>query len=199
MLQWAGLWVDLVRVPPSGTWERRRADLFGLGSTWVPPPADLDPTTGLQRLVQAYLTGFGPARPREIADWIGIPPRVVIDVVGDLALRRFAAEDGSELVDLPRMPLPAPDTPAPVRFLPHWDATLLVHCRRTQLLAERHRPRVFSIKTPQSVATFLVDGAVAGAWRYVDGRIELDPYEPIPAAARRELDAEGERLAVFMS
>jgi hypothetical protein len=24
-----GLWVDLVRVPPSGTWERRRADLYG--------------------------------------------------------------------------------------------------------------------------------------------------------------------------
>src|SRR5215218_6767362 len=25
-----GLWVDLVRAPPSGTWERRRADLFAL-------------------------------------------------------------------------------------------------------------------------------------------------------------------------
>ena len=25
-----GLFVDLVRVPPSGTWERRRADLFAL-------------------------------------------------------------------------------------------------------------------------------------------------------------------------
>src|SRR5688572_3016320 len=23
-----GLWIDLVRVPPSGTWERRRADLY---------------------------------------------------------------------------------------------------------------------------------------------------------------------------
>jgi hypothetical protein len=25
----AGLWLDMVRVPPSGTWERRRADLYG--------------------------------------------------------------------------------------------------------------------------------------------------------------------------
>jgi len=31
----AGLWVDMVRVPPSGTWERRRADLFGLAETWM--------------------------------------------------------------------------------------------------------------------------------------------------------------------
>ena len=28
--KWVGMWVDLVRVPPSGTWERRRADLVRL-------------------------------------------------------------------------------------------------------------------------------------------------------------------------
>ncbi|TML47077.1 MAG: winged helix DNA-binding domain-containing protein, partial [Actinobacteria bacterium] len=29
------IWVDLVRVPPSGTWERRRADLYGLAEDWL--------------------------------------------------------------------------------------------------------------------------------------------------------------------
>ena len=43
-----------------------------------------------------------------------------------------------------------PDTPAPVRFLPHWDANLLVHARRTGLLPEAHRPRVFQTRNPQS-------------------------------------------------
>jgi len=33
----AGLWLDLVRVPPSGTWERRRADLYGLADDWLGP------------------------------------------------------------------------------------------------------------------------------------------------------------------
>ena len=33
----ASLWVDLVRVPPSGTWERRRADRLGLAEDWVGP------------------------------------------------------------------------------------------------------------------------------------------------------------------
>ena len=32
-----GLWVDLVRVPPSGTWERRRADRLALAEDWVGP------------------------------------------------------------------------------------------------------------------------------------------------------------------
>src|SRR5206468_2452656 len=31
-----GLWVDLIRVPPSGTWEHRRADLYGLADEWLP-------------------------------------------------------------------------------------------------------------------------------------------------------------------
>jgi hypothetical protein len=58
---------------------------------------------------------------------------------------------------------------------------------------------VFDNKNPPSVPTFLVDGRVAGAWRYDDRRIELEPYEPVSRAALRELRAEGERLAAFMS
>jgi len=43
-----------------------------------------------------------------------------------LSLVRYRDELGRELVDLSDAPLPDPDTPAPVRFLPHWDAALLV-------------------------------------------------------------------------
>ncbi|HWI02719.1 MAG TPA: crosslink repair DNA glycosylase YcaQ family protein, partial [Acidimicrobiales bacterium] len=34
-----GLWEDFVRVPPSGTWERRRADLYAAAGDWLGPPA----------------------------------------------------------------------------------------------------------------------------------------------------------------
>jgi hypothetical protein len=54
-----GLWVDLVRVPPSGTWERRRADRLALAEDWVGPP-DVTEDDGLAHLVRAYLRGFGP-------------------------------------------------------------------------------------------------------------------------------------------
>ena len=49
----------------------------------------------------------------------------------------FRGEDGAVLYDLPRAPRPDADTPAPVRFLPVWDATLLVHARRTGILPEQ--------------------------------------------------------------
>ena len=32
-----GLWVDLIRVPPGGTWQRRRADVLALADQWVGP------------------------------------------------------------------------------------------------------------------------------------------------------------------
>jgi hypothetical protein len=93
--------------------------------------------------------------------------------------------------------LPDPDTPAPVRFLPTWDATLLVHARRTQVLPKEYRNLVFSTKTPHSVPTFLVDGAVAGSWRYEKGRVRLDQFGRLPPAERTELEEEAERLAAF--
>lgn len=123
--------------------------------------------------------------------------RAIAAALDRIELRRFRAEDGAELVDLPRAPLPEPATPAPVRFLPTWDATLLVHARRSQILPDEHRPKVFSTKTPQSVPTFLVDGAVAGTWRYERGRIEIEPFGRLERAARREVEAEAERLAAF--
>jgi hypothetical protein len=196
MFNGIGMWLDLVRVPPAGTWERRRADIYGLAEGWLGPPS-VTPAEGLEHLIRRYLQGFGPAAPADIASWAGLPPRSVDAAVQGLELRRFRDESGGLLVDLPRLALPAADAPAPVRFLPTWDATLLVHCRRTLILPEEHRSKVFHTKTPQSVSTFTVDGAVAGSWRYAGGKVELQPFEKLPRDVRAELEDEGESLAAF--
>jgi hypothetical protein len=192
----AGLWVDLLRVPPSGTWERRRADLYGLAEDRLGASKATE-VEGLEHLVRRYLGGFGPASLKDVANWAGLPVTAFKPVVEGLRLRRFRDEDGGELLDLPRGTLPDPDTPAPARFLPTWEATLLAHARRTQILPERYRPRVFDTKTPHSVPTFLLDGAVAGTWRYERRRVQLEPFGRLPREARRELEDEAERLAAF--
>ena len=191
-----GMWLDLVRVPPAGTWERRRADIYGTAESWLGPPS-VTPSEGLELLIRRYLQGFGPGAPADIANWAGMPPREVNEALEQMELRHFRDEAGGLLVDLPRLALPEPDTPAPARFLPTWDATLLVHCRRTLVLPEEHRHKVFHSKTPQSVPTFLVDGAVAGTWRHEKGRIELKPFGKLARADREELEDEGRRLATF--
>ena len=192
----AGQWLDLVRVPPSGTWDRRRADVYGLADDWLGPSAATE-SQGLDHLLRRYLGGFGPAALADAATWAGVPATALRPVAERLELRRFRSESGAELLDLPDAPLPDADTPAPVRFLPTWDANLLVHARRTLILPERHRPRIFSTKTPQSFPTFLVDGSVAGTWRYDEGHVELSPFDPLPAGVMDELEAEAVQLARF--
>jgi hypothetical protein len=197
----AGLWLDLVRVPPSGTWERRRADLYAAAEDWIGPP-DVEPGPALEHLVKRYLGGFGPARVAEIADWAGLAVTPVKETVARLRLRTFRDEAGKELVDLPRAPLPPADTPAPPRFLGVWEAALLVHARATQILPEEYRPLVFNVKTPHSVNTFLVDGAVAGTWRVerskASAELNLAPFAPLPRGSKQALRQEAERLVRFM-
>jgi len=191
-----GLWIDLVRVPPSGTWERRRADLFGAAEDWIGAP-DITVQDATDHLLRRYLKGFGPASRSDIASYTGLRGADIVLALQRLPLRRFSSESGVELLDLPRQPLPDPDRPAPVRFLPTWDATLLVHARRAGILPEEYRPRIFSTKNPHSLPTFLVDGAVAGAWRYAKGQIQLDPFEPLDHSTLKALKDEADRLADF--
>jgi hypothetical protein len=195
-MQGVGLWVDLARVPPSGTWDRRRADLYGLADAWL-PQVEIGEAEGLEHLVRRYLGAFGPAPLRDLASWAGLNAATLGPAVAKVAERRFRDERGAELLDLSDGRLPDPETPAPIRFLPTWDATLLIHARRTQILPEQHRPRVFNTKTPHSVPTFLVDGQVAGTWRYREGRVELTPFATLAGAERDELEGEAERLAAF--
>jgi len=196
---WNGLqlWVDLLRVPPSGTWEQRRADRFATAATWI-GPSEVSEEEGLELLLRRYLGGFGPASRRDVASFTGLSPKVLAPVLERVATRRFRDEAGEDLLDLPRAPLPDPDTPAPTRFLGTWEALLLVHARRTQVLPEAYRPLVFATKTPQSVSTFLVDGRVAGTWTLDGGRVRPRPFDPLPREARRELADEAERLSAFM-
>lgn len=77
-----------------------------------------------------------------------------------------------------------------------WDATLLVQARRTQILPERYRARIFNTKSLHSFHTFLVNGQVAGIWRHDDekGRIVGEPFERLSKETRRALDDEAEHM-----
>ena len=176
-----------------------RCGLYGLAEDWVGPPAATE-EHGIELLIRRYLSGFGPASIKDLASWSGLSPASPASLGSGLdriSLRRFRDPEGGELVDLPRAPPPDASTPAPVRFLPTWDATLIVHARRTQILPERFRPRIFSTKTPHSAPAFLVDGQVAGTWRVERGAIRVTAFERLPRETRRELDEEAERLLAF--
>jgi hypothetical protein len=196
----AGLWVDLVRVPPQGTWTRPRADRYDLAERWLPAP-DPEPDEPAARafLLGRYLGAFGPATLADASSWAGLAVADLRTVAEGMELRRLRDDAGRELLDLPDGLLPDPDTPAPPRFLGSFDAMLLTQARRTGVLPEEFRPVIFNTRTPQSWHTFLLDGQVAGTWRYDRNGISLEPLRSLTAAEQAALDDEAHRLEGFVT
>jgi hypothetical protein len=98
-----------------------------------------------------------------------------------------------------------------VRFLPEYDNLLLSHSKRTRIIADEHRSRVF-LPGLRVRATILVDGFVAGAWKIETRKIAagkgekgkiaatlvIEPFTPLAPQDRAALAEEGERLVHFV-
>jgi hypothetical protein len=148
-------------------------------------------------LIRRYLGAFGPATRADVSQWSGVPVRDLERGLERVRLRTFRDEAGRELLDLPRAPLAPPDERAAPRLLPRWDELLLAHKDRTRVLPEEYRSAVIH-KNGDVQQTFLVDGVVAGLWSRDDRRVRLQPFAPVPRAARRELEDEATRLAAWL-
>jgi hypothetical protein len=185
----------LLHGPESALWTTRPAAVYHP----YPEPDPVDVLTARAELVRRYLAAFGPATRADIADWSGLRIAdfaAALDVLEPL--RRFRNEDGKELLDVSRAPLPSADAPAPVRFLPKWDNTLLAHADRRRVVSDELRKGVIA-KNGDVAATVLVDGVVAGTWTYVrQGTVTTELAVPVSRTARREVEDEAARLEAWL-
>src|SRR5205807_378151 len=83
--------------------------------------------------------------------------------------------------------LPGAAVAAPPRFLAPFDNAILSHADRTRIVAEDDRR---TVARDRLMRTFLVDGFVAGSWRLEGGNVHLEPFRPLSARDRRELELE---------
>ena len=189
----------LLHVPPSGTWGFHGRPELLLMKAWL--GGDL-PTReeGARHLVRSYLAAFGPATQQDLLRFSGVRIGDLRPGLEQLELRTFRDERGRVLLDLPRAPLPEGDVPAPVRFLPKWDSSLLAYAppERTRILPEKFRSTVIR-KNGDVLPTVLVDGFVAASWNVDKKRgLEIEPLRRLTKAERAEIDEEGERLVEFV-
>jgi hypothetical protein len=157
------------------------------------------PVEARAEMLRRYLAAFGPASRRDIVAWSMMHvPEIAAALELLEPLRRFRDENGRELLDVARAPLPGADIPAPVRFLPKWDNVLLGFADRTRILPEEHRKTVIGVNGDVA-QTFLVDGFVAGTWRVENGRIVVAPFASLSRAVQREVKDEAARLEAFLA
>jgi hypothetical protein len=188
----------LVHLPPSGTWRFwGTPTLLGM-KTWL--GVDLpDREEGAKRIVERHLAAFGPATQQDLLRFAGVRVGDLRPGLEQLELRAFRDERGRKLLDLPRAPLPDVETPAPIRFLPKWDSSLLAYAppERTRILPEKFRSTAIR-KNGDVLPTVLVDGFVAATWNVDRKRgLEIEPLRRLTKAERAEIDEEGERLVEF--
>ena len=165
----------------------------------VDEPEELDPVESRATMLRRYLAAFGPATPSDMRAWAMMKMTEIRPALARMEpLRRFRDERGRELLDVERAPLPDPETPAPVRFLPKWDNVLLAWADRTRILPEAYRRRVIG-SNGDVAQTFLVDGFVAGTWRVDGGRVVTEPFARLPRDVAREVAREAERLQSFIA
>jgi hypothetical protein len=194
--------LPLIQVTPRAVWGKSGQARRTTAQAWL--GRDLARDASPDALVLRYLAAFGPASPADFRAWSGLalPPEIVDRLRP--SLRTFRDERGRELFDLPDAPLPDPDTPAPVRFLPQYDNVSLGHDDRTRIVSEAERKRILAI-SEQGGAFFgglLVDGFAGGIWRRVIERdrvvMTVGLLARVGAEVEAEIVGEGERLLEFL-
>lgn len=190
---------EMVQLPPAGDWGFTGDPSYFSGEAWLGRPMG-DPADGRRRLVLRYLRAFGPATEADVTAWAGMSLKEALDRLRP-RLVEYRGPAGEKLWDLPGMPLPPEDCPAPVRFLPPWDNLLLSHRDRRRVLPEAYRPRVIW-SGGRVQPTVLVDGWVAGLWRWEReggrARLVVESFERLPSWVLDEVEAEGRALLAFL-
>ncbi|MGH3735256.1 MAG: winged helix DNA-binding domain-containing protein [Micromonosporaceae bacterium] len=186
--------LPLVQVPPRGLWRGTGQPRFTTIEAWAGRGVAAAPS--VDAMVLRYLAGFGPASVADVQTWSGLTR--LREVVERLQLRTYRSEDAATLYDHPDAPVPDPDTPAPVRFLPEFDNTFFSHADRSRVMADAGY-----VRRAYNRGMFLVDGFLRGAWKLQRGRgvatLTLETFEPLTGGRAAEVEAEAARVAEFLA
>jgi len=153
---------------------------------------DVDPDEALAEACRRFLTTYGPAGPRQFAEWIG--------------MKSPEARSLLESIRVEITPERA-DARGPLRLLPEYDCYVMGFRERAHLVPEQVQERLKvhprgRFEGIAGVPTVLVDGVVTGLWRRAKRgkRVEIavEPSRRLTAEESRLLAEETERIGTFL-
>jgi hypothetical protein len=192
------LTLPLVQVPTDDEWAYPAQASFVSAERWMgKKPA---PDAGPDALVLRYLAAYGPATVADAQSWLGMQPLKPVFERLRPKLVSLRGPGKAELFDVPGAPMPDPDVPAPVRFLPEWDSMLIGRTDQ-RILAADDRAAVF-LPGLRVLPTCLIDGFAAGTWKVERTKgaatLIVSPFSKVSKAHRAALEQEGEALLAFV-
>jgi hypothetical protein len=183
-----------------GHWRTSRPQ-WTLMSHWLgEPPVPLSPSEGYAELVRRWLTTFGPGTVADLQWWLGGTGAAVRRALADVE----AVEVGLDGAD-PGWVLPGDEEPLPgtgpdepwAALLPVLDPTVMGWKDRRFFLGV-HAAALFD-SNGNAGTTAWWDGRIVGCWvQDQDAVVEVRYLESVPAAGRRALAREAERLTDWL-
>jgi hypothetical protein len=175
----------LRRVAFEGLLQHPLDDTFAALETTLVPREE-----ALAKLAGRYLAAFGPAEPRDLAKWSGLPAADVRRA-WEAAVEASAARAG-DAAQAAGAKAAGAGGPV-VRLLPAFDTYLLGYADRSETVPPEHLARVWP-GGGWLHPVVLVDGLAAGTWRLDRGSVVVEPFGEIPAAALEVEIADVERF-----
>lgn len=196
----ARTFLPLVQVFPGGTWGKGGSPAYAAAEAHLGRQAN--PGYDILPAFRRYLAAFGPASIMDFQFWSGMAK-----LKGAIEARRgefvlYRDENGVELYDLPGAPIIDEAAPAPIRLVPEYDNVIIAHSDRARIIADADYGKIF-LSAARVLPTLLIDGFVAGAWRFerLKKRLNLTiaPFAPLDAATRAAVEAEALRTLAFIA
>lgn len=166
----------------------------GRPQVWMVPRPDTDPEQARRELARRYLQVFAPGTTTGFEKWAGLTPgraAPTFDALRDSMVPVRTPTGGGWILAQDEEELRrTPAEPAAARLLPSGDAYYLLWGADRDLLVPdpAHRAHLWTSRVwPGAV---LVDGEVVGTWRRAAHLVTVTPWAPLPARARRAVEAE---------
>src|SRR5437868_1020170 len=155
------------------------------------PPSPVERDRALAELARRYLAGHGPAGPRDLARWAGLPLRDARAGLEAIATELEQRPDG--LVDLAGRPVAA-ELPPPL-LLGSFDPVLLGWTSREPILA----PHQAVVTVNGLFRPFaLVGGRAAATWGISAGEVVLEPFRRLARADAAALEADARDVLRYL-
>jgi len=171
---------------------------------WAKLGPPISREAALVELAHRYLSAYGPAEPRDLAAWSGLPVREARDGWQLISEQLIEVKvEGQPLWMLAEhadwLNEPLADAPT-VSLLPMFDTYLLGYKNRDFVVAPAYQGSIYH--GGMMVPAVVVEGGVAGTWRYERrGRqvhIEVAPFHPLNAEICDLIAAEADNVGRFL-
>jgi DNA glycosylase AlkZ-like len=180
-------------------------------SQWLPSIelSSIGEEEAQKRLFVKYLRGYGPATQQDFSLWSGLMAGDAKRAVENSSSRieQIKVEDtkGQFWIlkeDMKTLDSIDPTEPARAFLLPKFDSILLGHKDRTRIIKDQYKKLVFKPKVGDIAATVLVDGQIAGTWKYTKKRraliVVIKPFGKITRDDMAEVKQQAKELSQYM-